>query len=130
MAALLYLLRILLSGTPESCIATQFGQPGDKWAGGNALLLKRPVSSVDLGIAHRTRPLGSFVVVQNVATSQIAVGRVIDRGPYGADLEGSWVLKRHRSEPGKWRGCVDLTPALGQAIGHNGREPVRLWVVE
>jgi len=120
----------LLLSEPQTCQATQFGYPGDKLAGGNALLLKRPVAPSDLGLAHRKLALGTVVAVQNPRTGKIAVGLVIDRGPYGAVHEGEWAIKLKRNDPGTWRGCADLTPALGKAIGHNGREAVRLWVVE
>ncbi len=121
------MITILLLATTLACNATIFGYPGDKWAGGDALALKRPVNPTDMGIAHRTWPLGTTVMVYNPRTKLFAVGTVIDRGPYGAMHKGKWVLKRKRRDPGKWRGCVDLTPALAKAVQHNGYEKVRVW---
>lgn len=109
------------------CNSTIFGYPGDKWAGGDALHLKRPVNATDVGIAHRTWPMGSWVLVKHLKTGKMAVAQVIDRGPYGAIHEGEWVLKRKRSEPGKWRGCADLTPNLAAILGHDGFDRVRIW---
>jgi len=107
------------------CNATIFGYAGDKWAGGNASYLKRPVASYDVGVAHRTWKLGSTVLVKNPRTKLTALALVVDRGPYGAtDDSGMWVLKRKREDPGQWRGCVDLTPALAKSIKHNGYEKV------
>lgn len=119
-----------LSGKPETCIATEFGAPGDEWAGGNALLLKRPVGPSDMGVAHRTLPLGSMVLVQNIETGKIARGRVIDRGPYGAIHEGEWAIKLNKDAPGVWRACLDLTPRMARAIGHDGMARVRFWRLE
>lgn len=130
MSYLLSLILALLGGNlnakSEICSSTIFGQPGDKWAGGDALYLRRPVNRHDEGIAHRTLPLGSRVVVRNLRTQQSAIATVIDRGPYGAVHKGKWVLKKRSRHPGKWRGCADLTPATAQAIGHNGRERVEV----
>ncbi len=111
----------VLTGSPERCVSTIFGYPGDRWAGGNALLLKRPVNDSDFGVAHRTLPLGSKVLV---CRDTCALATVIDRGPYGAMHEGSWVLKRRKSDPGVWRGCLDTTPALAKALKHQGFDKV------
>ncbi len=110
----------------EVCSSTIFGQPGDKWAGGDALHLGRPVGKNDEGIAHRTLPIGSRVMVRNLRTQQTTITTVIDRGPYGAIHDGKWLVKKRPHHPGKWRGCADLTPATASTIGHNGRERVSL----
>ena len=53
--------------------------------------------------------------------------RVLDRGPFGAILpSGDWGVKIRASEPGSWRGLIDLSPAVATALGHNGRERVRI----
>lgn len=111
----------------EKCNSTIFGYPGDKWAGGDALYYKRPIQPGDIGIAHRRLPVGSIIAVEHLDTGKWAIGRVVDRGPYGAIHEGEWVLKRRRSEPGKWRGCADLTPDMAMLIGHDGFDRVRVW---
>lgn len=111
----------------EKCIATVFGTPGDRWAGGNAMCLGKPVGPYTLGIAHRSLPCGTPVLVRNVRTGRAIVVPVIDRGPYGALLEdGTWAVKRSRTDPGRWRGCADLTPLTGMLIGHDGWDRVHL----
>lgn len=121
----------LFTSIVKPCQSTIFGQPGDEWAGGNALLLGRHVNQSDLGIAHRWWPLGSTVIVQHVRSGRMAFGVVLDRGPYGATTpEGDWALKLKPSDPGRWRGCADLTPALARRIGHDGFDAVRLWRLE
>ncbi len=126
-----------------SCPSTVFGHADDKWKGGKALYLKREVNAEDLGVAHRSLPLGTYVILQN--KNKVAVTQVIDRGPYGAivpDEEFSedrkcrvlksgkvWCLKLKKEDPGEWRGCLDITPAAGKAIGHKGKQTVKYWVV-
>ena len=122
-----FLLLLLSPNDVQVCMSTVFGHTGDKHAGGNTILLKRPVEPGDMGIAHRTLPMGSTVAVQNTKTGMIAIGKVIDRGPYGAILDGSWLIKRKPTDPGKWRGCVDLTPDMAKAIGHKGFDTVRVF---
>jgi hypothetical protein len=43
--------------------------------------------------------------------------------------DGKWVIKIHPSDPGVWRGILDLTPAVSEALGHNGFEKVNMWVI-
>ena len=125
------------------CTSTIFGYEGDQHAGGDAILLGRPVNDTDMGIAHRYWKMGSDVAVQNVRTGRVAYGKVLDRGPYGAlTPEGKvWFpgkalrtgRKTRRKLPkelGRWRGCADLTPALARAIGHDGMDRVRIWRVK
>jgi hypothetical protein len=53
---------------------------------------------------------------------------VLDRGPFGAILPtGEWGVKIHKNEPGDWRGILDLSPAVADALGHNGRERIRVF---
>ena len=53
---------------------------------------------------------------------------VLDRGPFGAILPtGEWGVKIHKDEPGAWRGILDLSPAVADALGHNGRERIRVF---
>jgi hypothetical protein len=112
----------------EECVASIFAYPGDKHAGGRSPWLRRRVRPTDLGIAHRTRKLGSWVRVTNLRTGKSTRARVIDRGPYGKlDAQGRWFNgARDRTRKGTWRGCADLTPAVAKRIGHNGFERVRL----
>jgi hypothetical protein len=130
MSELVLILRVavaLIFGSPEVCVSTIFGYPGDQWAGGNALLLKRPVNSRDLGIAHRTLPLGSEVLVYSQRTHRVSWAVVIDRGPYGAMYDGRWRLKKRRSDPGVWRGCADLTPRVARRLGHDGWDRIAVY---
>ncbi len=119
----------------ELCNATQFGHAGDKLAGGVAPYLGRHVRPTDNGIAHRTLPMGSRVLLINPRNGRTTRTRVIDRGPFGrVSRTGKWYngaplyrrLRRARKPiPRKgWRGCVDMTPRVRRALRHNGFEPV------
>ena len=124
----------------QICNATVFAYRGDSWAGGISPCLRRHVRPSDVGIAHRTLPCGSKVTLTNVRTGKVAVGRVVDRGPYGACVRRGyhpiaskhhckrqdWRLRLRKPTRGRWRGCVDLTPALRHRLGHNGGELVIL----
>jgi hypothetical protein len=78
------LIALALLGKPEVCTSTIFGMEGDRLAGKRARLLRRPVDpAVDMGIAHRSLPMGSLVVVEIPAKGTWAFAVVIDRGPYG-----------------------------------------------
>jgi len=48
MSDLIAVLFAFFLGPPETCNSTFFGTPGDKWAGGDALYLKRPVNDRDV----------------------------------------------------------------------------------
>jgi len=123
----------------EQCQGTVFGYPGDRLAGGRALWLRRRVRPGDVGIAHRSLELGSSVLVLNERTRRAIVVRVIDRGPYGATVDGQWInyAPRYRTQHRltrkagrgriRYRGCVDLTPRAAKLLGHNGRERVVLF---
>jgi len=41
---------------------------------------------------------------------------ILDHGPYGAVHEGSWVVKKKRSDPGRWRGCGDLSYPVAREL--------------
>ena len=104
--------------------ASIFGYPGDKWAGGDAICLKRPINNKDVGIAHRWWPCGTKVAIYNFRTNKWVQAKVVERGPYGATLRGKWVLKRRQSDPGTYRGVADLTPRAARLLNHNGFETV------
>jgi hypothetical protein len=36
-------------------------------------------------------------------------------------------VKMTRHQPGNWRGILDLAPAVAKALGHNGRERIRVF---
>lgn len=106
----------------EVCRATVFGHHGDRYAGGRSRALGRHVRPADRGYAHRTHPDWTLAVI--CTTSRCTTARKIDTGPFGADHEGGWRLKRRRMEPGTWRGCVDLTPPVARELGATR---VRSW---
>lgn len=131
----------------RKCTSSIFGSPHDRWAGGKALYLGRKVNKHDVGVAHRSLPLGSGVIVCNPRKANRCVyATVIDRGPYGAlatedeltkaghacrlrPMGKCWYVKKKRSWPGRWRGCLDLTPKAARLIGHNGFQKVNYWSV-
>jgi len=114
------------------CLSTIFGMPGDKHGGRSpTVLYKRPVSATDMGIAHRTWPMGSRIRITNLRTKKSATGVVLDRGPYGkTDATGWFNARKQRKRAGKYRGCADLTPALARAIGHDGFDRVRIEKID
>lgn len=71
--------------------------------------------------ASRHIPLNTMVLVEDVKSGRRAWCRVNDRGPYGAMFEGGWVLKIRRSDPGRWRGVMDLSRGTAKALGFNFR---------
>lgn len=79
--------------------------------------------------ASRHIPLNTMVLVEDVETGNRAWCRVNDRGPYGAMHEGQWVLKLTGSDPGRWRGVMDLSRGTAQELGfdfRSGLNQVRL----
>lgn len=79
--------------------------------------------------ASRTIPLNTVVLVEDVRTGTRTWCRVNDRGPYGAMHEGEWVIKTRRSQPGVWRGIMDLSRGTAESFGfsqYTGRNPIRV----
>lgn len=106
-------------------LSTRFGDPGDRWAGKQLSCTHQPMQPNQLACAHRTLACGTPVLLHNPRTKRLAVCEVLDRGPFGAILPtGKWGLKRKKSEPGKWRGIIDLSPTVAKALAHNGRERI------
>jgi hypothetical protein len=128
-----------LLGQPQTCNSTIFGTAEDYAsgsAGTTARYLRRPVDpATDVGIAHRTLPLGTVVLLYQPKARVWAMAVVIDRGPYGRlDKDGAWYngaaewRAGRRYRPGsRWNGCADLTPRLALQLQHDGWERVRLW---
>lgn len=118
----------------ETGRATRFADVGDKWRGGKSPCIGRRVESTDVGIAHRSLPCGTLVKITNHRTGMSTVAPVVTRGPYGACLDEGWVrgkcqdwgIKARRSDPGVWRGVVDLTPPVFKAIGAKSFDRVTL----
>lgn len=93
----------------ETCQASQYGV-------GDGYHRKRTASGEIFNtyaadpytVAHRTRPLGSWVTVTNLRNGRSITARVTDRGPFVAGR------------------CIDLGRAGGDAIGMGGLAPVRV----
>lgn len=115
----------------QECKASVFGYEGDALAGEELACTDR-LGTDQIGIAHRTLPCGAKVFLYSPRTGKSVVAKVVDHGPYGAINEGKWMIKHRASDPGKWRGCLDLTRKASKALGHNGFEsimyaPVAQW---
>jgi hypothetical protein len=109
-------------------LATRFGDPGDMLAGKHLSCTHEKMQPGQLVCAHRTLPCGTPLILENPRTGKFAVCEVADRGPFGAIMpSGEWGMKIHKGEPGDWRGIVDLAPAVSDALGHNGRERIRVF---
>jgi rare lipoprotein A (peptidoglycan hydrolase) len=109
-------------------LATRFGDPGDPLDGNHLRCTHQPMQPGQLACAHRTLPCGTVLMIENPRTKRMALCEVLDRGPFGAILpSGDWGIKRHRDEAGDWRGIVDLSPAVAEALDFNGREKVRIY---
>ncbi|MEO6951705.1 MAG: septal ring lytic transglycosylase RlpA family protein [Polyangia bacterium] len=109
-------------------MATIFGDPGDLLAGGHLYCTGKKLEPDQLACAHRTLPCGTVLVLENPRTGRFATCEVLDRGPFGAMLDsGDWGFKIRQSDPGTWRGIVDLAPAVAAALDHNGRERIRVY---
>ena len=134
-----------LYGRTQTGLSTNFGGSADKHRGGDSPCLRpaRPIERSDWGIAHRSWKCGTLVRVCLVRTRACVVAPVIDKGPYGAVLDPDeeplpgtkcmtrksgkvWCIKKKKDWPGTWRGVADLSYAVGAALGHNGKERVRI----
>lgn len=109
---------ILFGGS--TCNAGVFGYEGDPLAGGTNACTGVKMGRTEMGIAHRTLPCGTKVILFNPRSSKATTAVVVDHGPYGAMNEGVWVLKRKRSDPGKWRGCLDISRSVARALDFDG----------
>jgi hypothetical protein len=111
----------------EVGLSSRYGDPGDRLAGRHLSCTHQKMQPGQLVCAHRTLPCGSVVMLHNPRTGRLAMCEVLDRGPFGAVLpDGKWGVKIRKAEPGVWRGIIDLAPAVAEALGHNGLEPVRI----
>ncbi len=109
-------------------LATRFGDPGDQLAGGQLYCTGKKMEPGQIACAHRTLPCGTVLMLENPRTGKFALCEVLDRGPFGALLDtGEWAFKIRRDDPGEWRGIVDLSPAVSDALSHNGRERIRVY---
>lgn len=88
---------------------------------------KRRISHKLRFVAHRRWRCGTVVLLHLPRTGRSTYAVVLDKGPYGArDTDGKWVLKMRRSDPGRWRGVVDLSPGAAEALGHDGWDRVQM----
>lgn len=117
----------------ETGIASIFGFHGDK-LGRQAFACsrgERPQDSDGRFCAHREFKCGTVVVIENIRTGSRSHCIVRDHGPYGAykyiDGIRHWVIKIKKSDPGQWRGVIDMSQDVADEIGHNGFERVRVW---
>jgi rare lipoprotein A (peptidoglycan hydrolase) len=114
--------------TGERGLATRFGDPGDPLMGSHLYCTGKKIEPGQFACAHRTLPCGTTVLVESPRTGKVAYCEVLDRGPFGAQLDtGEWSFKIRASDPGRWRGVIDLSPAVADALDFNGRERVRLY---
>jgi rare lipoprotein A (peptidoglycan hydrolase) len=130
LVAALEVLVTLLGPAPvatESGLAAIYGQPGDRLAGGPLACTGKPLRTDELVCAHRTLPCGTSLLVQSLRSQHLATCQVLDRGPYGARLpSGRFVIKTRPEGRGKWRGVLDLSPAVASMLGVQTSEPVRI----
>lgn len=102
--ALLCLLMTGLSpANAETCIASQYGV-GDGYHGRRTAsgAIFNTYATSPYTVAHKTRPLGSFVTITNLGNGRSIHAKVTDRGP--------WINGR----------CIDLGRAGATAIGMGG----------
>lgn len=91
-------------------IASMYGFPGDKYAGGSRTASGEIFNPEQLTAAHRTLPFGTMVRVTHKKTGQSVVVRVNDRGPF---IRGR---------------VIDLSPKAAATLGFSGLAPVSLAV--
>ena len=140
MSALLLLSWSLLQiPAPETGLASRYGYPGDPYEpigqpyACEATLkhrwgLKQWKQVVKQGIAHRSLPCGTQLLICRTASPQCTHAIVVDRGPYGAlDLHGRWHARKHLHEGERYRGIVDLLSPVAKKLGIRGIEKVVLW---
>lgn len=144
----------LPSDSDEHGIGSRFGDPGDKWIGGRMACSPHDyVDSKAFVCAHRYYPCGTILVVEYQGKRSWCV--VADRGPYGANVfaaDGKMVMtpaggaawfvmtKANQAPPdelcpdggckGKWRGVIDMAPAVSKAMGHPGMGYVKVWTLK
>ncbi len=114
-------------------MASRFGDPGDRWAGGR-LRCQRLMSprafrrALPYGVAHRTLPCGAELRIYDLRTGRASRAVVLDAGPWGAIHRGRWRVKRTEQEPGRWRGILDTLPPVAARLRLTGLDPVLLQV--
>jgi hypothetical protein len=140
MSALLLISWSLLQiPVPETGLASRYGYPGDPYEpigqpyACEAILkhrwgLKQWQQVVKQGIAHRSLPCGTPLLICRTASSQCTRAIVVDRGPYGAlDRHGHWHARKRLPAGERYRGIVDLLSPVAKKLGIRGIEKVALW---
>lgn len=148
---------IVLPPAPdEKGVGSTFGGDGDKWIGGRMACAPHDyVNKTDHVCAHRSHPCGTILIIEYPQTGLRSWCIVADRGPYGANVfasdgktklkssDGSyaWYIKIKNSDSppaiecptkdciGKWRGILDISPAVTKDLGHPGWGPIRVWTL-
>lgn len=136
---------------PRACLATVFANIDkatgkvEKMAGEQFFCTRKKTNPKVFGIAHRSWPCGTKVLIVNIRNGRSVVAPVIDRGPYWAVARrcsrdaigfashacwrnGKPVVKKrliHR----KWThgNCVDVTPPVARRLRLRGKEPVIIY---
>lgn len=118
-----------LQRPPEehTCIASVFGYEDDEHKGGEAICVHRNLRPDEIGIASRDLPCGAKVMLINPRNGRKVVARVVDHGPFGAKVGRKWVIKRKETDPGIWRGCLDITRQTQKVLRHNGFEELTYY---
>lgn len=98
---------------------------------------------------------GTILIIENKRNKKRSWCEVADRGPYGANVfvkgesglepvflssgRKAWYVKKRRSHNppedlcpsgncvGRWRGELDMSPAVSDDLGHNGFEKVKVY---
>jgi hypothetical protein len=143
---------IQLPSHDDSGIATRYGSPGDKFAQqGTACKPHNKINEYEHTCAHRWYPCGTILIVENSKTGDRNWCVVRDRGPYGANVfaaDGSkvmagnraaWYIKIRKDDPppdelcpgggctGRWRGILDMSPAVSKGMNHTGWGHIKFW---
>jgi hypothetical protein len=150
-ACLLLLPSVSEADAPVAGLATEYAhvdpQTGEveKMAGEKFFCLNRPVDPTTFGVAHRTLPCGTKVMVVNIRNGKSVVATVIDRGPYWVvpracsktaqeRFPGHECWKRGRTmvrikDPEAWvyASVLDITGPVARKIGLRGKEPVLVY---
>lgn len=108
------------SGTVVGCPAEALRAHGTR---SFAALVAAGVSLV----AHRSLPCGARLLL--CGPGGCALGVVLDRGPYGQDCPEGYHVGARLAAGCEWRGDVDLTPAVAEAVGLPGARAQRRGVV-
>jgi rare lipoprotein A (peptidoglycan hydrolase) len=100
----------------EAGVATRYGDPGDRYAGGKLACVGRDMLPGELLCAHRTLPCGTRLLVINLERPGQAYCTVKDRGPYAVPTR-------------PWVASIDLSPAMAQAVNLDGSDLVAyVWL--